>query len=206
MTVESLVYIVAGLLIAFSGYSMFRGMLPLWGFVLGGWIGFTLLPLIAPEQADALMFQVIAFVVGGIIGAIISQPLYYVIVFMTGAALGMVFGVMVGALVDMGGFTNFAQVSGFLSMSFPPIPQTVTQMFFMLVLGVILGAAAIGFQRFMVIAASSFLGAALIMTGMQFSITQMSATVMGRGAIMMVGWLILGMVAMFAQFRMSGDV
>ena len=44
-----------------------------------------------------------------------------------GAALGALFGVMVGALVEMGGFSSFAQVNGFLAMSFPPIPQTATQ-------------------------------------------------------------------------------
>lgn len=206
MAIQSLVTIAAGIFIAFSGYSMFRGMLPLWGFVLGGGTAYMLLSLFAPALVGEMAFQLIAFMVGGIIGAMMSEPLYYVIVFFSGAALGMICGVMVGALVDMGGFHSIEQISGILAMSFPPAPQTVTQLFFMIVIGVVLGTAAIGFQRFMITAASAFIGATLIMTGMQFSVSQMAANAMGRGAIIMVGWLMLGMIAILVQFRTAGDV
>lgn len=204
---QDIVMIVFGIAFCFMGYSMFREMMPLWGFLLGGWIAYTLLPAVVHgPQAHELLFQVIAFGVGGVIGAIISFPLYLGIVFLTGAALGMLMGILVGAFIDTGGFTSFRQITAFTAMSFPPLPQTGMQYFLMVVFGLVLGGIAIPFQKFMVCASSAFLGSAAMITGLGGPISLVSSSDMGRGAVMMVGWLILGLVGLFVQFRMLGEV
>jgi hypothetical protein len=205
MSGESMVYVAFGVLACFMGYSIFRDMLPLWGFLLGGYIAFILFPSIVKSQADSLLYQGVAFGIGGVIGAIIATPLYYVIIFLSGAALGMVFGVMLGSLIDVGGINSVKQMMSFLSMTFPPVPQTITQFAAMIVLGGITGGVSINFQKFMIIASSSFLGAFSMATGLSATLSRLSATAMGRGAVMLISVLIIGLIGMFVQFRLSGD-
>lgn len=206
MDPQQAVLIVFGIVACFMGYSMFRTMLPLWGFVLGGWIAFILLPTILPAKAGDLVVQLIAAVVGGLIGAAIAIPLYFVIIFISGAVLGMIFGIMLGALIDLGGISTAAQLSAFTNMSFPPIPHTATQFVLMAIVGLIMGGISINFQKFMICASSAFMGAGAIVTGLVGPITQISSSDMGRGAFMLIGWMFLGMAGLFIQFRMMGEV
>lgn len=204
---QDIVMVVLGIAACFAGYSMFRTMLPLWGFLLGGWIAYTLAPTFAGAQfADTLLFRIGSFVIGGLIGAIISIPLYFVIIFLTGAALGMLMGIIVGAIIDVGGIATASQVNTLASMSFPPMPQTALQFLLMVVFGLILGGIAISFQKFMIIASSSFIGAAAIISGLTGTIALTSSTAVGRNAVMMIGWILVAFVGIFIQFRMMGEV
>jgi hypothetical protein len=201
------VMIVFGIIALLGGYSLFRSMLPLWGFILGGWLAFIFLPVVIhTEQAKTVLFQVIAFIGGGIIGAAVAIPLYYVIVFLSGAALGGLAGVILGALFDVGGISSVRQVTTFAAMAFPPIPQSSMQFILMAIFGLILGAAAINFQKFMVIASSSFLGAAALVSGLIAPIAKIGSSNMNSAALMLTTWLILGILGMIIQFRMTGDV
>lgn len=206
MSGQDLVLVVLGILLCFAGYSMFRSMLPLWGFLIGGWIVYTLFPSFFPLQANNIFYQIGAFAAGGIVGAIISTPLYYVIIFLSGGALGMLLGILTGALFEVGGISSIRQLSEFTSMSFPPLPQTTLQFVLMMIFGLVLGGLAIGFQKFMICASSGFLGAAAIMTGLTGTVMLYTSTDMAQSAVMLVGWLILGMVGVLLQFRMMGEV
>lgn len=206
MSGQDLVLVVLGILLCFAGYSLFRSMLPLWGFLIGGWIVYTLLPVFFPLQAGQMLYQIIAFAAGGVIGAIISMPLYYVIIFLSGGALGMLFGILVGALIEVGGISSVPQLTTFTTMSFPPMPQTALQFILMMVFGLIMGGLAIGFQKFMICASSGFLGAAAIMSGLTGTVLLATTTDMSRSAVMLTGWLILGMLGVLLQFRMMGEV
>lgn len=207
ITGQDAILIVVGLLACFGGYSMFRQMLPVWGFVLGGWVAYTFLPsIVGPERAGALVVQIIGIGIGALIGAAISIPLYYVIIFLSGAALGMMLGVMLGALVDVGGISSMQQLTSFTSMAFPPTPETTSQYLIGGLAGLILGGTAIMFQKFMICASSAFLGAGAIVTGFGGSFTALSASDMNRSATMLTAWLLLGLIGLFVQFRMMGEV
>jgi hypothetical protein len=207
VTIQDALMIFFGIALCFMGYSMFQGMLPLWGFVLGGWITYTLLPTIVGDaRAAELLVQIIGIGIGALIGAAIAIPLYYVIVFLSGSALGMMFGIMFGALVDIGGISSIRQLNAFTQMSFPPMPQTGTQFLLMIIGGVILGVAAIRFQKFMICASSAFLGAAAVVTGVGGPIVSVSASEMSRAAVLITIWMVLGLLGLFVQFRMMGEV
>jgi hypothetical protein len=198
--------IVLGVLACFTGYSMFRGMLPVWGFILGGWIAYTFLPtIVGAARAHELIVQITGIGIGALIGAVIAVPLYFVIIFLSGAALGMLMGVMLGALIDVGGLASIQQLTTFTAMTFPPTPQSATQFLLMGLGGLILGGTAIYFQKFMISASSAFLGAAAVITGLGEPIFAMSSTDMGRSAIMLTAWMLLGMIGLFVQFRMMGE-
>lgn len=207
ITGQDVLLIAVGILACFSGYSMFREMLPVWGFILGGWIAYTMLPaIVGPERASTLLVQLVGIGVGALIGAAIAVPLYFVIIFLSGAALGMLFGVMLGALIELGGISSIGQLTRFIDLSFPPAPQSGIQFLTMAIGGLILGATALNFQKFMICASSAFLGAAAIVTGLGGSFVAISPTDMGRSAIMITAWLLLGMIGLFVQFRMMGEV
>jgi hypothetical protein len=207
ITAQDAFLIVFGILLCLMGYSMFRGMLPLWGFILGGWIAYTMLPsIVGAERASQLLVQIIGIGIGALIGAAIAIPLYFVIVFLSGAALGMIIGIMLGTLIDIGGVSSISKITAFINQSFPPMPHTFMQFLCMIILGIILGATAIGFQKFMICASSAFIGSAALITGLGGPITNLSATEMGRGAVMVTAWLMIGLIGLFIQFRMMGEV
>ena len=199
--------LVLGLLACFMGYSMFRSMLPLWGFLLGGWIAFTLMPSVVQDaRAGQMIYQIGSFVAGGLVGMLISLPLYFVIIFLSGAALGMLMGILTGALIDVGGIASVRQLTTFTSMSFPPLPQTPLQFVLMMIFALVLGGVAVAFQKFMVCASSAFLGAAAIITGLSGPIAMLANNDASRGAFMMIGWMLLGLIGLFVQFRALGEV
>jgi hypothetical protein len=203
---QQIVMIVLGIIACIGGYSLFRSMAPLWGFILGGWIGYTLLPLFTSSSAaNNVVLQIVAFIGGGLIGALIAVPLYFVIIFFSGAALGALFGIMLGAVIDVGGISTVRQLTTLSNMVFPPLPQTPIQLLLMVVFGVILGGASINFQKFMVIASSSFLGSAALVSGVGGSVFRLVTTGGGQAALMMAAWMVIGMLSMLLQFRMMDE-
>jgi len=198
--------IVLGVVACFAGYSMFRTMLPMWGFIIGGWVAYTLAPTLIPAaQSGAALYRVGAFLVGGLIGAIVAVPLYFVIIFLSGAALGAIIGIMFGAVIDVGGISTMRQVTALINMSFPPVAATTTQFLLMAIFGVILGIVALNFQKFMIIASSAFVGSAALITGLTGTIGNIANTDMSRAAIMLLGWIVLALLGMFVQFRVLGE-
>lgn len=206
ITPQEAVMIVLGVLACFAGYSMFRTMLPLWGFILVGWIAFIYLPVVfSVPRAQQGLYQAIAFISGGLIGAILAIPLYYAVIFLSGAALGGVFGILLGAIIEVGGISSMRQITALTNMAFPPIPETATQFLLMVAIGLILGFASIGFQKFMIIASSSFVGAAALVSGLAGAITNISLSDMNRAAFLLTGWILMGLLGMFVQFRVLGE-
>ncbi len=206
-TIQDILLIVVGILACFAGYTMFREMIPVWGFILGGWIAYTFLPtIVGASRADDLIVRIVGIGIGAVVGAIIAKPAYYVIIFLSGAALGMLIGVMLGALIDVGGLGSIRQLTAFTGMVFPPSPQSTTQYLLMGVGAIIMGGMAINFQKFMICASSAFLGAAGVITGLGTPITSLSSTSTGSSAVMMTAWIVLGLAGLFVQFRMLGDV
>jgi len=207
VTPQGIVMVLVGATACFMGYSMFRSMLPLWGFILGGWIFMTFSPNFIQVPASQQLFLVIgSFIVGGLIGALVATPLYYGIVFSSGAAFGALLGVIFGAFLDTGGITNFRDVQELSNMSFtfPPQVSSMTQLVMIVIFGVILGFLALNFQKFMITASSAFLGSAALVSGLSAVITN-SFPNMGANLLMVIGWLLLGMVGIFVQFRVLGD-
>jgi hypothetical protein len=203
LSVQEIGLFVFGLVLCFMGYSIFRGILPLWGFLIFGWIGYTLLPTYLPSEAGNLMAQASAFVIAGIIGAIIARPLYFVTIFLTGAVFGALLGVMVGSFIEVGGIMSLAQLERFVNMSFPPNPTSTIQYALMFVAALIVGALAISFQKNLIILSSAYLGSAAIVSGLSSILAGYATGGASRGAIMLLAWLVIGTIGMFAQNLMD---
>lgn len=207
ITVQDGVLAAIGLIACFAGYSMFQGLLPAWGFILGGWITYTFLPVIVgPAQAENVAVLIVGVLIGGVIGAAVAAPAYYLIIFLSGAALGMIVGVLFGTLIDVGGISTIGQLTSFTDLAFPPTPQTAMQYLFGGIGALVLGGLSFSFQKFMICAASAFLGATAVITGLGGSFLAVSGSDMGHSATMITAWIILGFVGLYVQFRMMGEV
>lgn len=199
-----------GIIVLLMGYSLFRSMLPLWGFILIGLVAVIFIPQffkgLTPSQN--LMVQIITFLVAGTIGAVISTPLYYVVVFISGGAMGALAGIIVGAYFSLsGGQITFTALTELSRMQFPPLVNTDLQIVMAVVLGLITGAFAIGFQKFMISASTAFLGSTAVVAGAlggQNGLNLLAASA-SRGLWLLLIWLILGLIGLFVQYRMRDE-
>lgn len=206
MTIQDMLLFVVGIIACFAGYSMFKEMLPVWGFFLGGWITFTLMPGLLPEYGGQMAYRIAAFVVGGFISSLLASPLYLLAVFAAGGALGMLFGVMLGNVIEIGGFFTPYQISTLMRTSFPPYPHTGIQFLCMALGGLVMGGASISFQKFMIIASSAFVGAAAVISGLSGTLLAMTSHISGRGVLILIGWVMLGVIGLVVQFHLTSDL
>lgn len=206
VTPQGIILIIFGILICLSGYSMFKSMLPLWGFILGGLVALNFAGVILGRENPTLVFQVITFVVGGVIGALIASPLYYVAVFVTGAAMGGLLGIVIGAYLEVsGGVLSFKALTTLAAMQFPPAVQSTLQLVLLIIFGIITGGLAIAFQKFMIIASTAFIGSATIASGGNSAVLEILRGSPTRGMWILLIWLILGMIGLFVQYRMQDE-
>lgn len=196
-----------GIIICFMGYSLFRSMLALWGFILLGLVGVVAVPWVTDLTGTTLLIvQIVTFLVAGTIGALIATPLYYVIVFLSGAALGGLVGLVIGAYLNLsGGAVSFKALTQLAELSFPPPMETTSQFLIMVILGIITGVFAISFEKFMLIASTSFIGAAAAVSGMNTTLLGLFSGIQNRSVLIGIVWVMVGMVGMFVQYRMRDE-
>jgi len=131
LRVIPMVSLVVGLAFCFFGYRIFRVLLVLVGFVVGGLLG-----LAVGGGAEGQAGGIVGFLVGGVVGAALFFALYYVGVFLYGAGIACLL-VLVGSIV--GGI--------------PPHP------IFLIVGGIVGGILALIFHRIVIILLTSGSGA-----------------------------------------------
>jgi hypothetical protein len=163
-------------------------------------------PAILGQKNPDVVFQVIAFAVGGGIGALLASPLYYVSVFLTGAVMGALVGIVFGAYLEIStGALSFRTLAALSSMPFPPPVESTLQLVLMIIFGITAGGLTIAFQKFMLIASTAFIGSAMVIAGQNGATLQILRHDSGRAVWILLAWLILGLVGMFVQFRMQGE-
>jgi MFS family permease len=175
--------ILVGALQCFFGYRIFKVILGLTGFLLGGTLAGAIGYAISQEQAVALL----AGLVGGFIGAALIVALYFIGVFLIGALLGGVLGTALFAVAESN-----------------PEPAVV------LVLAVIAGIIAVIFQKFMIIVSTAFGGAWAVVTGIAHFTTgavdpgnleRMFRSAGSHLYAILLCWLALGIVGVVVQYK-----
>jgi hypothetical protein len=206
VTPQGIILIIFGFFICFSGYSIFKSMLPLWGFILGGLVALNFAPGILGNEDPTLLFQIISFAVGGVIGALISSPLYFVSVFLTGAAMGGLLGIVFGAYLEIsGGAPSVKALSSLAGMHFPPDVTSNFQLILLIVFGIITGGLAIAFQKFMITASTAFIGSAAIVAGGNGAAIEILRNDANRAVWILLAWLIVAMIGLFVQYRLRDE-
>jgi hypothetical protein len=204
---QGIILILFGIFICFAGYGLFRSMLPLWGFILGGLITITVGGgLAALIPVDPFVAQIGLFILGGIVGALISAPLYYVAVFATGAALGGLMGIVFGAYLEIsGGAVSVKALSTLSALAFPPPVNSSLQFVFMVLFALITGGFAISFQKFMITASTAFIGAAAFVSGLNNSAFALMRDNPSKGIWIVAVWFLMSLLGLFIQYRMRDE-
>ena len=175
--------ILVGALQCFFGYRIFKLILGLTGFLLGGALAGAVGYAISQEEAVALL----AGLVGGFIGAALMVVLYFIGIFLIGALLGGVLGAVLFVVAESN-----------------PEPAVL------LILAVIAGVIALIFQKFMIIVSTGFGGAWSVVTGIAYfttgSIDPTNLERMFRSGgshlyTILLCWLALGIVGVIVQYR-----
>lgn len=174
--------IALGLVQCFFGYRIFRVILGITGFILGG----LLAGYVVYNLTESQLLSIIAGLVGALIGAGLMAGFYKLGVFLIGALFG---GMAVSAL--------FALVGGS-----PPTWVVV-------ILAIVVGVLAVLFQKLMIVMATSFLGSwwavsgiAAIMGVIQLpSLQGFPPGLRSAPAGWLIGWFVLGIVGFIVQYR-----
>jgi hypothetical protein len=180
------VLVVVGLLACLAGYRLFRAVLALYGFVLGALFASS---LVAPSDVTAML---VALGVGGVLGALAFYAGYFVGVVLVGAGFGALF---VQAL--------WSQWRGDPGVIIP-------------IVGAGIGAGlAVAWQRYVVIVATSFLGAQTAVAGLAAVVTKQAIRQLGLEHVWVghlgipppgrvwafVAWIALGVLGTIVQLQ-----
>ncbi len=128
-----------GFVNCFFGYSVFRALLPIWGLLIGAVLGLGGVQELAPGNP---MVTVVGAVVGGVAGGVLFSSLYFFGVFMVGAVFVALLTRTAFALDGGGGFS---------------LPLIIGA-------GLAGGLAALAAQKLLIVMATSFAGAAALIT------------------------------------------
>ncbi len=174
--------ILIGMVQCLWGYRLFKFVLGLTGFLVGG-------VLAATAGYTASGSEIVAWgsgLVGGVLGAMLMVWLYFVGVFVIGALLGIL---VAAALLAVAG----------------SVPEPVV----LAISGLVGGVAALVFQRFMIVVSTAFVGAWNVVFGIGYFVTgSLEPTSLegflraaGSHPLLLVGWLALGTVGVIVQYR-----
>jgi hypothetical protein len=175
--------ILVGALQCFFGYRIFKFILGLTGFLLGGALAGAIGYGISQEVAVA----VLAGLVGGFIGAALMVALYFIVIFLIGALFGGVLGAVLFAVAESN-----------------PEPAVL------LILAVIAGVVALIIQKFMIIVSTGFGGAWSVVTGIAYFTTgaidptnfeRMFRSGGSHRYAILLCWLALGIVGVIVQYK-----
>lgn len=125
-----LVLIAGGLLACFAGLRLFRVVLGIYGFLLGALVASS---IVAPSNTTGM---IVAAIAGGLVGSVILIVAYFMGVALIGAGLG-------------------ALMANLVWTQFGVEPQALV----VIILSVIGAFAALALQRYVIIAATAFVGA-----------------------------------------------
>ncbi len=189
----AIVAIVLGVLCCFLGYRLFKVVLAICSFVVGGAMSGGLVYVLFGENAA---LTIIAGIVGGIVIAIILVLLYYVGIFLVGAALGSVLAMAImNNLLD------------------EPMALVVV------VSAIVFGCLALVVHRFLIIISTAALGALDVIVGTAeisghgFDLTTlvddpgslMNWAEIETGVILMIsGWVVLTLAGILVQYKYTG--
>jgi hypothetical protein len=183
-----------GVVYCFLGYRIFKVILGISGFILGASVAARIaFDMFGGER----VLTILAGLVGGVVGAVLMVALYFVGIFLLGAWLGSLLGVL---LTGGGGSTV----------------ETVI----ILVLAVIGGVVAVMLQKLMIIISTSLSGSWGIVSGIfhflgrdlgpirpfQYHPNLRALRPMGaRGYIILLCWVLLGIAGIVVQYKITRE-
>ncbi len=186
LIVTAIFSIVFGIVDCFFGYRIFRVVLSILGFIVGASIG---MGLVAESTQTT---QLLVALVGGVIGAVLMNALYFLGIVIAGAFLG---ALLVNLLLAALGVE----------------PNVV----FLVIGAIVGGAVALVLNKLTIMLSTAFSGAAAIIYGVSLFIPDLGGfDPMGAlsrtsqsepSLVLLIAWIILGIAGVGMQYRASED-
>ena len=179
---------ITGLVICFFGYALFKFVIALGGFLIFG----SLAGAVAQATSNDPMITLLAGIIGGLIGIALALALYYLGIFLVGAAAGILLAITLatsnGASPNDTALILFALGGGLLALVFQK---------FMIILSTAFGGAWT-----VVVGAAHFIGTGLYTQNLEQALDALGSTIYLLG----IAWLILGFAGMVTQYKTTkGD-
>lgn len=145
--------IFGGLVMCLAGFKLFRLTLFALGFVAGGTLLATVAELVFDEKSWLLTASWVAFVLGGVLCGLLVSRIYSASVFVAGAMSGVLLAVLVNTSLGY--------------KVYPSNPE-LALLILALVFGILGGVLAVQIERPVLIIATSFVGAGLLVWGVGY--------------------------------------
>lgn len=167
----------------FFGYRLFKIIIGIIGFLVGGALAGFLSFFLSPEGTIAI----IVGLVGGIIGAVTMLTFFYAGIFLIGTILGAIVGSLLCSIAGV-----------------DPIPIVIVAA------SIISGIVALLIQKYMIIASTAFGGSWIIMTAVAYFIVgarhpaEIEHMLHSRGSlyfIILLCWIALGIFGLLIQLK-----
>jgi len=180
-----------GLAIAFRGLSLFKVLLPIWGFFIGMWAGGM---GVAALFGGSLFSSVLGLVVGFVVGIGFAAVSYFAY-----SLAIVIFGVSIGYALAQGFMALFGLDGGVLAFMLGLVMAAVFGMAFM----------TLRIPRFVIVFLTSLAGAMAAIAGLfvLFGVLQIPAVSLGTTKVLVtnsafwtVMWLFLAGAGFFAQY------
>lgn len=136
----AIILLLVGAVICIFGYRIFTDALPLWGAVVGGAFAVYVSTLFYPFPGGVVQAaapQLIALSVGVVLGLVLSRFVPFIIVFITGAAMG-------GLVTSVG---------------YPMLMRGQSNLVVVVLVAAVAGVLAVRFQEVVMIVSTAFAGA-----------------------------------------------
>ena len=189
-----------GVIICFTGRTLFATTPFLGGFLVSGMLGYQLglMFITPPANWPDFVLPLISFILVGVIGGVLAKVLYTVLLVIAGLALGAFLGLVAGYVINLGGNPHVL-TSNFFSFQ----PDNVVQLYTMLIAAAVLGGMSLVAQDTMAMLSTAFFGAGIAMINLAdlFDATmsgQVSA-IATEPVLVIFAWLFVGMAGVFMQ-------
>ena len=182
MTAGAFIALAAGLAACFFGYRLLHILLGIAGFAAGWMVGSS----VGAALAENVLWAIVGGLAGGVVGSVLFVILYVLGIFALGGFLGWLLGGFIASVWNHN--------------LYPVLPA---------ILAVCCGVTIMLFRRFILIAATSFIGAWGVLSGGLFLLSedtnipfdsQSLQTADGRLSYLLAIWLGIGLIGMAIQY------
>src|SRR4051794_807715 len=189
-TPAAIVLLAGGVISCFAGYRVFRGVLGIYGFILGALFSSSAM------GTEHTMWMIVAALAGGVVGALILIAAYFVGVALLGAGIG--------ALVASLAWASLGREPGAVVV---------------IVFSIAGALAALALQRYVIVGATAFGGAwTIVVGGLALSGRQVTVDAAARNNVwlaypmnpapgqywILFAWVALGVVGVVVQLMLPG--
>lgn len=191
--------LLSSVLLLFYGYRLTRDATPLSGMLLGGLLGTALVSLIqipVPAQVQPFL-PVIAFVVVGVLVALISNPFYSFFLFLLSTVVGALFGYFLGLLFRLGGDPR----NIFLVVKDLSVIHTL-QIFLIVIGAIVFGLVSTRSPEISAQLATAFIGGLSAAFTLAIMLSPI-IPVLSRWYVVVFVWLGLGFIGLMSQNSME---